>query len=261
MVYLSSLMALDGDTVFSRVLERGGKNCGVEVFSFCYAPEEIEPLKRSIAGYGEHPLSFHGPMRSVEMTAPQNGPEQESLLSHYERAFTLAAWAGAKSMVAHTHERWIPAREKAALQERCRANLREVCGLGRRYGITLRIENVSLPEKGTPLFDEEEYCALIREFEEAQALVDIGHVHVTGWDLERLLTALTGRIGGFHLHNNAGTEDSHGWLSEGTMDMAAVLPLLNRLAPDAERVLEYGTMLGHSEEELLLDIRRVERMV
>lgn len=261
MIYLSSLMALKGGVVFDEALRRSGAQCGVEVFSFRYAQAEIDGLKRRIEGFAGHPLTFHGPMHTAEMTAAPSTPAWDALFEHYERAFTLARWAGGKSMVAHTHERRITAEEKPRLMAQCRENLQGICALGAAYGITLRIENVSLPEKGKPLFDPEEYIALIKALSSAQALVDVGHVHVTGWNLCALIEALGEKIGGFHLHNNDGRQDSHEWLFEGTMDAEKTLRLLRRHTPCDEAVLEYGGLAGHTADDLCFDIERVRALL
>ena len=256
MIYLSSLMALEEDAVFDEALRRAGADCGVEIFSFRYAQAEMDGMKRRIEGFAGHPLSFHGPMHTAEMTAAPLTPEWDALFEHYERAFALARWAGGKSMVAHTHERHITAEDKPRLMAQCEENLKGICALGSTYGVQIRVENVSLPEKGEPLFDQEEYIALIRALKGVQALVDVGHVHVTGWKLGGLLEALGEKIGGFHLHNNNGREDSHDWLFAGTMDAEAALALLRRHTTRAEAVLEYGSLAGHTAEALCFDIER-----
>ena len=259
MVYLSSLMALSEEPTFEQTLQACGEKVGVEVFSFTYSQEELANLAMRIESWQGHPLTFHGPMRNVEVTALKGSMDQHILFENYARAFAFANRFRGSSMVVHTHERHIIKAEKLAMQAQCIENLKALAGMAAKEGIALRVENVSLPHKGEPLFDEDEYICLFELLPQVQALVDIGHVHVTNWSLKNLLTKLAGRIGGFHLHNNNGKEDSHNWLSEGTMDIKTSLDMIRKHTPVRDMVLEYGSMQGKTVQSLIRDITLVHQ--
>lgn len=257
MIYLSSLMALSEEPAFEETLHAFGGKVGVEVFSFTYSKEELSDLAKRIENWQGHPLSFHGPMRSVEVTSVCGSAERQLLFENYARAFAFASRFGGTSMVVHTHERNITKAEKPALQAQCLNNIQALASVASKEGIALRVENVSLPHKGEPLFDEDEYIRLFELLPEVQALIDIGHVHVTNWSLKHLLEKLKGRIGGFHLHNNDGLEDSHDWLCEGTMDIDLALSLIREHAEIRDMVLEYGSVQGKTSRDLMRDVGRV----
>lgn len=257
MIYLSSLMALSEEPAFEDTLHAFHEKVGVEVFSFTYSKEELPDLAKRIEKWRGHPLTFHGPMRNVEVTSARNSVEWQLLFENYARAFVFAARFGATSMVVHTHERNITKAEKPALQDQCLNNLLALASMSSKEGIALRVENVSLPHKGEPLFDEDEYIRLFDHMPNVQALIDIGHVHVTNWSLKNLLEKLKGRIGGFHLHNNDGLDDSHNWLDEGTMDIDNALSLINEHAEFHDMVLEYGSMQGKTVRDLIRDVSRI----
>jgi sugar phosphate isomerase/epimerase len=88
-------------------------------------------------------------------------------------------------------------------------------------------------------------------------LIDIGHVHVTNWSLDHLLEKLQDRIGGFHLHNNDGSDDSHDWLDEGTMDVEHALSLIRDHTKCSDLVLEYGSLQGKTLQDLMRDVSRI----
>lgn len=257
MVYLSSLMALSQEPAFEDTLHAFHERVGVEVFSFTYSKDELPGLAKRIEKWHGHPLAFHGPMRNVEVTSAITSPEWQLLFENYARAFAFAARFGGTSMVVHTHERSITKAEKPELQAQCLSNLQALAAMASKEGIALRVENVSLPHKGEPLFDEDEYIRLFDRMPNVQALVDIGHVHVTNWSLKNLLEKLKGRIGGFHLHNNDGMEDSHNWLDEGTMDIDNALSLIREHAKLNDMVLEYGSMQGKTSRDLMRDVSRI----
>ena len=253
MIYLSMLMALDDQQVFRQALEYAGERLGVEFFSFRYDAKEMPFLRQLVRSFQGHRMTFHGPMRSAELTSRIGSLAMGHTLEAYDRAFELAQLGGAHHMVAHTHECCISPDEKSDAMQRCEENLHFLQQRATPYGITLCIENVSLPEKGTPLFDQEEYIALIRRLTECLALIDVGHVHCTGWDLEALCQRLGERISGFHLHSNDGKSDSHAWLHEGTLDVEQTRKIIGMYSNQADIVLEYAHTKGKSAKDLLSD--------
>ena len=255
MVYLSMLMALEDDSVFREALQRGGNELGVEFFSFRYDTEEMPALKKTLQSFAGHPMTFHGPMRSAELTAEKGSSTWESTLVAYKNALELAQEAGADAMVAHTHERFIPETEKPLLMHRCEENLQALAEIAKPYGVTLCVENVSLPGKGAQLFNENEYIALIRRLPQCKSLIDVGHVNCTAWHMDKLCKELGNRISGFHMHNNDGLDDSHNWLSEGTFHVHEARKIIAMYSNQADYVLEYAQTTGKSANDLLADVR------
>ena len=253
MVYLSTLMAMEDDRVFRQALDEGGPDVGVEIFSFRFDREDMPGLRARIRAYAGHPITFHGPMRSAELTSPQDSQAWRASLDAYRRALELAQLSGAVHMVAHTHECHVTPGDKQEKMARCEENLHALSREAARYGVTLCVENVSLPCKGEPLFNEEEYIALIHRLDTCRALVDVGHIHCTGWSLEHVCSALGNQIAGFHLHNNDGHDDLHSWIHDGTMDMANTRKIISMYSNQADFVLEYAGMENRSAKDLLRD--------
>ena len=172
MVYLSMLMALEDERVFRKALEAAGNALGVEVFSFAYGAEEMPLLAEKIRAFAGRPMTFHGPMHGVELSqAPlRRAPDA------YLRAFTLARQCGARHMVAHTHETHVTLEDKASRMRYCEDNLRLLSREAAEYGVTLCVENVSLPNKGAPLFV---YCLSgVRSSQAAARLQKMGYTRV-----------------------------------------------------------------------------------
>ena len=246
-------MALEDDRVFRQALETAGAQIGVEFFSFYYDAQDMPALAQQVRSFQGHAMTFHGPMRSAELTAQKGSVELERSFESYHRAFELAQMGGARHMVAHTHERSISLPAKAAAMKRCEENLHSLQQHAASYGVTLCVENVSLPEKGTPLFDQQEYLSLIGRLPECLALVDVGHVHCTGWDLQAVCHTLGTHIAGFHLHSNDGESDRHDWLGKGTLDVERTRKIIATYSNQADIVLEYAHTKGKSAKDLLSD--------
>lgn len=259
MIYLSMLMALKDERFFLEAMDACGPSLGAEIFSFAYGEAEVRHLRAVLRRLEGHPLTFHGPMRQTEMTSAAGTPALAGTFSAFERALELAQEAGADTMVVHTHERCIRPCEKPALMRQCEDNILALSRIAHPCGVTLCVENVSLPHKGAALFDEDEYIALIRRLAPCKALIDVGHTHLTGWSIHRLVTELRGRISGYHLHNNDGQDDLHSWINCGTMHMHSVLSEIAKYDDDPALVLEYDTAQDHCPDELYSDIERIRR--
>lgn len=258
MVYLSMLMALEDDSVFRKALDQGGSRLGVEFFSFRYDAEEMDRLSKLIRSFKGHPITFHGPMRSAELTARPDTAQWENTKAAYRNALALALQAGSNAMVVHTHERFIPPEEKRRLMLQCEENLHALTSMAQEYGVVLSIENVSLPGKGAPLFNEDEYIALIHRLPRCRALIDAGHVNCTGWSMEKICSHLGNRISAFHMHNNNGLEDSHNWLSEGTFPVDQARKIIAMYSNQADYVLEYSQTSKKTADDLLADARLLQ---
>lgn len=250
-------MALTDDCVFRDAVDRGREQIGVEVFSFRYDKQDMEKLRSLLVSFEGHPLTLHGPMRSAELTEKKGSSGLRRSFDAYRRALSLAQEGDARHMVVHTHECFVRPEEKHERMKRCEENIRELALIAQAYGVQLTIENVSLPSKGFPLYNEDEYISLIKRLPECAALIDIGHVHCTGWHMEKLCCALSGRISGFHMHNNDGCEDLHAWLEDGTMDIASALKIMGKYCKNSDLILEYGDTKGKTSDDLLRDAKLV----
>ena len=259
MVYLSMLMALEDDRFFWEVLEMCGIQLGVEFFSFRYDKEEMESLRAQLRSLSGHPMSFHGPMHTAEMSAKIGSHQLCKSFEAYRRALSLAQEGGAKHIVVHTHECFVHLDEKQERMKRSEENINSLAQLAQSYGIRLAIENVSLPNKGIPLYNEEEYISLIYRLPVCSALIDLGHVHCTGWRLDHLCETLHGRIAGYHLHNNNGFEDQHNWIHEGSMDINGMMKIIRSSDEEPELILEYGDTRGKSASDLLKDLNSLQQ--
>jgi len=90
--------------------------------------------------------------------------------------------------------------------------------------------------------------------------LDIGHAHAFS-DLPVIewIEQLNSRIGYVHLHQNKGKYDEHLGLTEGTMDMRAVLTTLEKYAPQAVWALEFGWEKLDDSIAFLIDCGFVKR--
>ena len=164
-------------------------------------------------------------------------------------------------MVFHTHQRVIQAHERDEARQMCMESIRELLDLSARYGVQLLIENLDFQKKGVSLFDEDAFLELLERFPQAGCLIDVGHLHVAGWNAERVLKALGKRVEGFHFHNNDGRDDTHCRITDGTLDYTEVMRLYRRYTPNADITLEYGDNHGITCDDVIEDLRTIQGML
>lgn len=230
---------------------------GIEFFLHYHDPLYRAKMERVGQWLGDLPRTVHGPFLGVEATSEKGTPGYDFLFEAYGWALCEAEKLGCNEMVFHTHQRVIEAGEKECAQQACMENLTKLLALGREHGVTLLIENLGIQKKGVSLFDEEEFISLVRAIPHAGCLIDTGHLNVAGWNTAHVLEALSGRICGYHLHNNDGCSDSHRPIGDGTFDYPAFYDLYRRFTPGAHLTLEYGDGPAIRPAVLAADLRQV----
>ena len=261
-VYISNLVAgldkgLDHTELLLEMTRPFGGRVGIEFFIHTYSEAYMERMERIGEWAGKLPLALHGPFLHVEATSAPGTAEYGVLTASYGRAFALAQRFGCGHMVFHDHERFVRPEQKMDLQARCLENIGELIRLAKPWGVRLLLENLALPVKGTPLFDQEEYIGLFDRFPDADCLIDVGHLGVAGWDMETVISRLAGRITGYHLHNNNGTDDSHRRIRDGVIDYDRFFRLYRAYTPSADLTLEYGDNHGITAGDVQRDVEDV----
>ncbi|MBS6952532.1 MAG: sugar phosphate isomerase/epimerase [Enterocloster asparagiformis] len=261
-VYISNLVAgldkgLDRPELLLEMAQPFGGRVGIEFFIHTYSQAYMERMERIGEWVGALPLALHGPFLHVEATSAPGSDAYDTLTQAYERAFRLARRFGCGHMVFHDHERFVRPEQKQPLQAQCLENIETLIGLAKPWGVRLLLENLALPVKGTPLFDQEEYIGLFDRFPEADCLIDVGHLGVAGWDMEAVISRLAGRITGYHLHNNDGKNDSHRRIGDGVIDYSRFFELYRAYTPDADLTLEYGDNHGITAADVRRDVKYV----
>lgn len=224
-------------------LEKIPMEYGIEIFYEFGADAYWDGILQRL-DIANRPFSIHGPCVTVNLADERD----IDYLARYEETFAYARKSKASFVVVHTNERWQG--DKKTVQAQVLRRLHKIEALAERMnGAQMVIENVGL--KKYNLFNEEEYIALFDEFPHAKALIDVGHGHVNGWDLCRVVEKLGSTIAAFHLHDNDGQCDLHYPLCTATIPWQQLMAAIQRHAPEAVLVLEYANGDFKTAEALL----------
>ena len=99
---------------------------------------------------------------------------------------------------------------------------RKVVELGEKYGVKISFENlVSAP----PWSKVEEVVRLVKD-SGASVCLDVGHAHINGYDVAKVVEEYHRYISVVHLHDNDGFKDDHLLPGAGTIDWLRVFQAL-----------------------------------
>ena len=264
-IFVSNLVAgleqgLDNPQLLLDMVKPFHNEVGIEFFIHTYSKSYMKRMEQVRTWAVNLPIALHGPFRFVEATSAPGTGEYQTFADAYDQALCLARRLGCSHLVFHSNECFVRPEEKQRLKARCLANIETLIQKAGSMGVTLLLENLALPSKGTPLFDCDEYISLFDRFPEAGCLIDVGHLAAARWDIKTVISALAPRIKGYHLHNNDGVNDSHERLKNGVIDYDSFFKLYRTYTPHGDLTLEYGDNHRITPKDMHRDIAWVAKL-
>lgn len=176
----------------------------------------------------------HGPFTELIPCAIDERARDLAMSRHLE-SVDICKRLGVNRLVLHSG--WIPSMYFPSWQVdksvRYWKELADKAGIDEDF--TICIENVFEPGPDTLI-------EIIDRVQDPRIWIclDVGHANAVTTDgrVEEWIEKMGERIAHFHLHNNDGTGDSHGELTEGNMDMERILKLAERHSPAATYTIE-----------------------
>lgn len=200
-------------------------------------------------GFGGR-LALHGPLWDLNLGSYR--PETRAVaLGRLVEAVEAAAELGADHLVVHPFA-WETPDFDGQRWRHALGSLLALCDVAARRGVTLGVENLPDPDRSPDGL--ERYLELIERLPPpAQALLDVGHAHLSGWDIIHAIRRLGERLGAVHLHDNHGQRDDHLPVWAGTVAWDAIFAALGAAPSDCRWVTEYlGTDEALLREHLAL---------
>lgn len=242
------------DDVFDLLKEiPNNQDIGIEIFpNFKNAAFQVA-LEKQMPHLKQHPISLHGPYFNIEHSAAKGTEAYDYAMAEVTEIFELAKETQAEHIVFHHNNKIITPENKVETISEASKNLAELNKLAKVAGVPLYVENAGVNSLGTNLFTEEEFIAECLKIEN-EVLIDIGHAHANGWNLEAVIKALGTKIKVFHVHNNDGVGDGHQRIFDGSLDFKEFQRLYQTYTPTADIVLEYGYQLATDFSAIVADI-------
>lgn len=225
---------------------------GVELIAFTHDEAYWQRLCRLLPEL-TCPVTFHGPYIGTEATCEDGSMEQEFLLDSYDRVIRLAQQHGIRHIVYHYTQKGCQPDKRRHLQQNEQRNRRLIQTMANQHEVNLLIENLPNPVGLEPLYTLTEYSDLFA-MKNCQAIIDIGHAHMNGMDLEGFLKQHGDLVSAYHFHNNDGIHDQHREIFDGTFDFSAFAGWYRTYTSRADIVLEYEPHVTLDRAQLLAQI-------
>ena len=246
--------------IFSLLHKLEDTSIGIELFSEWQDPLFYSFLKEYEIELKQRVLSLHGPYINTEHSAKKGTTAYDRSMDYFQKTILLSQCLKAKYIVYHHNNCKVERSKKEQMIINSTENLAELSEGTSEKQVPLVIENAGVMASENMLFDENEFIAMAVKQSE-KILIDIGHAHANGWDLERVLGSLAERISAYHVHNNDGKNDLHDSISEGTLDMDHFFSLYRRYTPQADLVVEYGKQCADCGEKIKNDVNYIKNQI
>lgn len=185
------------------------------------------------------PLSFHGPFVNIDFGAEDLN--EQAVLDCYKWSFDLYNRFRADSIVLHPDGKLMkPATEAqvAAMRGRALERIGRLSDLAKQQNVNLLVENLR-PKGYGMVFDEDQFIDLFRQLPQVGCLIDTGHLSLSGWSFDKVLSALANKIRAYHINDNSGRDDDHYPIGRGVIDWGAFFRAYNAHTPNRQLILEY----------------------
>jgi sugar phosphate isomerase/epimerase len=192
-------------------------------------------------------LSVHAPAYELNLGSA-NPCNRDEAVRQYREALYLAAEVGARRLVVHEGHVSYWKLDRGVARSDAMAGLSELVGIARQVGVALGLENTNYGKFA--MYDTwQEWVAMADRLaggndEVVSLVLDVGHAHLAGWELEELARAVGGRLAQIHVHDNLGLADDHLMPGQGVLDWAGLRTGLAQAGSKATLILESGPFLS-----------------
>lgn len=224
--------------LFTNRLMKLPREIGVEVYSETGSDFYWDHLLPKLMADRSGPLTVHGPYQNIDLSSPDT--DYPAVRGVYEWTFRLCQKYHATHCVCHPyayHPRGEMSAEEIMQRERlCLERVMDLNQLAKQYGIQMLVENMYHKDG---LLDQAGFERLFLPAEDLNFLVDVGHAHIQGWNMDAMFRNLGSRIRSYHINDNFGDDDSHLMAFEGSYDWEKFFSCYKKYTPEATLVCEY----------------------
>lgn len=179
----------------------------------------IKIMSKHNLSYSIHPAAW-----DMNLTS-ESSAIRDATFNHYVDCIRFAYEIGADQVVIHPGFTAPPFSRELA-KKRADESLHTLSDIAKPLGVKLALENVGT--KKTMIYTESEFEHLTDDFDDhVGLLIDIGHAHITGFDIPRLIDNTKDRLFSVHIHDNKGVFDDHLPIGEGNINFKEIFQSLS----------------------------------
>ncbi len=259
-IYISSNMYKpeELEMIFSLLDKIGDPSVGIELFPDWKSQAFCRGLSEHLERFREYPSALHGPYYDTEHSKAAGTEEYARSMDYFRRTLELSQELKSHYIVYHHNNCRVEPEHREEMIKTATENLSTLRGEAERAGVKIVVENAGVISLGNMLFDESRFIKMAGSIPEG-VLLDVGHAHANGWDLQRVIQALAPKITGYHMHNNDGCHDKHNRIFDGTLDFTLVMDCFKRYTPQADITVEYGRQCAGDIEGIAEDVAYIKK--
>lgn len=237
MTFLASTLGMMLD---SRSINMLDPDIGIEIF-YDNAPDAVwNTILPEIMENRNGEFSVHSPFLYNDILREN----EKTLFEIWKRPLDLYKKFNGKRYVIHTYgEKPVPddEAERKRLRETVTNRIRRFSDICAEEGVRIVAENVFTPPDKT-IFTQEQFVELFNDVPNIDALIDVGHAIITGYDISYLQRKLKNRLIAYHMHTNDGVSDLHLRVTDkrGVLDWSSFFKNYSMYTPNAALIMEYA---------------------
>lgn len=186
-------------------------------------------------------FSIHSPFGYCDFSQTES---EEELFRFMIEPFDMYHKLHGRHYVVHTNghlDNSISDSQRADMRKLVAERLDKFQDICDREGVEMVVENV--PDGGNGLFNHDQFLSLFSNNPRLSCIIDTGHAHIEHYDMYEIQRKLGNRLKAYHVHDNAGSVDSHlRFLSgiSGGIDWTRFLEGVAFHTPNAVMTFEYN---------------------
>jgi len=244
--------------IFSLMDKIGDPSVGIELFPQWQSEVFCHELLKNMERLRRYPSSLHGPYYCTEHSKAEGTKEYRRSVDYFRRTMELSRRLKSRYIVYHHNNCRVKPEHREEMVRISSQNLTELRQEAEHFGARIVVENAGVISHGNMLFDENQFISMAESIPD-DILIDVGHAHANGWDLDHVIKSLAHKITAYHVHNNDGHEDSHDRILDGTLDFDQVLACYKKYTPQADIVVEYGSQCAEDIDGIAGDVDYIKK--
>ncbi len=212
-------------------------------------------LRKALKKEGIEVAQIHGPWQYPPRDKSED--DRAERFGKMTKAMVMAKHLGARYMAVHPLMPFGPESSESPEEVYLinKKYFEALARVGSGLGVAVCLEN--MPFKNFPLSSSESILKLIKDIDSPylKMCYDVGHSHILGEDIYRVLKSISDELRIVHVHDNDGKDDLHLPPYEGSVDFSLLAEGLYDIGYDGVLSLEteptkYGTEERASERKL-----------
>lgn len=243
--------------IFNLIDKINDPSVGIELFPEWQSEVFRHEITQHLDRFQQYPISLHGPYYCTEHSEAEGAEQYARSMDYFHKTLELSQKLNSRYIVFHHNNCRVDPSCREAMIKNSTINLCKLRSEAERFDARIVIENAGVLAQGNMLFDEGQFISMANSMPD-DILLDVGHAHANGWNMNFVMQKLAHKIIAYHVHNNNGRADNHNRIHDGTLDFSQFLGWYKKYTPQADIVIEYGKQCVQETNGIVDDVAYIK---